>query len=40
MPAECNQVVHNHVLLGTVHMIYLAVNGGFAKVGAWFRGTP
>ena len=35
MPADCNQV-HDHVLLRTVHVIYLAVDAGFAKVGAWF----
>jgi hypothetical protein len=40
MPADCNQVVHDHILLRTVQMIYRAVDGGFAKVGAWFRGTP
>jgi hypothetical protein len=38
--ADCNQVVHDHVLPRTVHMIYLAVDGGFAKVDGWFRGTP
>lgn len=39
-PADCNQVVHGQVLLRTVHVIYLAVDGAFAKVGGWFRETP
>jgi len=38
-PADCNQVVHDQVFLRTVHVIYLAVDGG-AKVVGWFRGTP
>ena len=39
-PADCNQLVRDQVFLRTIHMISLAVDGGFAKVDGWFRGTP